>query len=632
MAGTDDDAAGRLVAGRYRLVRRLGAGGMGRVWLAQDEELACEVAVKEIAVPQDLPEHELNARIARARGEARHSARLRGNPHVVTVYDCLLDDGLPWIVMEYAPGVRDLEAVVREAGPLPPGDTARLGLALLDALQAGHRLGILHRDVKPSNILLAVPDPDAPDSARLGRVLLSDYGISLQRDVGEPRLTNASGIVGTPGYLAPERARGAEPTPEGDLFSLGATLYYAVEGRGPFDRGSYLATLAALLTDDPAPPVRAGDLAPVLLKLLDKDPAHRLGADDAARLLHPLATETPPTPLHTITDVPQGLPRPPAPTTPAHPPSPPPSPAPTPSPHPPSPAPFASTPPPSPPRRTRRNAVLAGSVLLAAGAGVWALVTALGGSGEPAPGPASTGPVMPYGEAVGLTRALRPGDCVNAVWTKAKFTTSPPGLGLTECSDSPHSGQVLATFASSSFDDARKNGAIRCETLLAGTVNAMADARAYALPPGRQGWEGGVHDTACLIFNKTVDLSSNAGRFRKAGEGSYLDNSTVGDCWNNVNDSAVLVRCETPHDGQVVGYVTPPAGMAYQAAKANAEALCTDKYGSAYANATNGIAGSIAPEAEGWADGFRFIECEVGRSDGKKLTSSIVGPSRAAVR
>ncbi|MFF8023318.1 serine/threonine-protein kinase [Streptomyces sp. NPDC007896] len=196
-------------------------------------------------------------------------------------------------------------AVIRESGPLSPTDTARLGVALLDALMTGHRLGILHRDVKPSNILLTTPEPQVPDSAQLGRILLSDYGISLQRDVGEARLTTASGIVGTPGYLAPERARGAEPTPESDLFSLGATLYYAVEGHSPFDRSSYLATLTALLTEEPTPPSRAGDLAPVLLMLLAKDPAHRLQADDATPLLRQLTTKTLRAPQQTITEMPQ---------------------------------------------------------------------------------------------------------------------------------------------------------------------------------------------------------------------------------------------------------------------------------------------------------------------------------------
>ncbi|MFC9636886.1 serine/threonine-protein kinase [Streptomyces mirabilis] len=367
MAGTND-AAGRLIAGRYRLVRYLGAGGMGRVWLAHDEELACEVAVKEISVPLEIPEQELNARIARARGEARHSALLRGNPHVLTVYDCVVDDGLPWIVMEYVPGARDLEAVIRESGPLSPIDTARLGVALLDALMAGHRLGILHRDVKPSNILLTIPEPQAPDAARLERILLSDYGISLQRDAGEPRLTTASGIVGTPGYLAPERARGAEPTPESDLFSLGATLYYAVEGHGPFDRSSYVATLTALLTEEPTPPSHAGDLAPVLLKLLAKDPAHRLQADDATPLLRQLTTQTLRTPQQTITEMPRPIEQPSTPQPPPHPPRP----------KPPTPSPV-----PHPSRTTRRNIALAAAALLVVGFGAWAVAAGLRSSHKP---------------------------------------------------------------------------------------------------------------------------------------------------------------------------------------------------------------------------------------------------------
>ncbi|GAX58268.1 serine/threonine-protein kinase [Streptomyces olivochromogenes] len=290
MAGTDD-AAGRVIAGRYWLMRSLGAGGMGRVWLAHDQELECEVALKELAMPAELSERDRSARIARARGEARHSARLRNNPHVVTVYDLVVDNGLPWIVMEYVPGARDLEAVVGESGPLSPAETARIGLALVDALAAGHELGILHRDVKPSNVLLTTPEPQGPHGQGLTRALLSDYGISLQQDADEPRLTTASGIIGTPGFLAPERARGSAPTPASDLFSLGSTLYFSVEGHGPFDRSSAVATLAALLTEEPTPPRRAGNLAPVLLKLLSKEPANRLSADDAALLFRQLTSE-----------------------------------------------------------------------------------------------------------------------------------------------------------------------------------------------------------------------------------------------------------------------------------------------------------------------------------------------------
>ena len=278
MAGdTPEQDEGRVVDGRYRLLRMLGAGGMGRVWLAYDEELACEVAVKEIA-PPDAPGGggERAQRIARARGEARHAARLRGHPHVATVHDVVIHEGVPWIVTEYVPDGVDLQAVLRRSGPLPPARVARIGLAVLDALTAGHRIGIPHGDVKPANILLA---PDASGDP-YARVLLTDYGIALQPESHEPRLT---ATAGTPGYLAPERARGGAPTPAADLFSLGAMLYAAVEGRSPFDRHGDLATLTALLDEEPTPAVRAGELAPVLQGLLVKDPALRSTPETAAR-------------------------------------------------------------------------------------------------------------------------------------------------------------------------------------------------------------------------------------------------------------------------------------------------------------------------------------------------------------
>ncbi|WP_159770964.1 serine/threonine-protein kinase [Streptomyces sp. HM190] len=281
MAGdTPGQGQGRIINGRYRLLRTLGAGGMGRVWLAYDEELACEVSMKEISLP-DVPmdASEPAHRIARARSEARHAARLRGHPHVATVHDVVLHEGLPWIVMEYVPDAVDLQAVIRRQGPLAPEQVARIGLAVLDALTAGHRIGILHRDVKPANILLAADASGDP----YARVLLTDYGIALQPESREPRLTATAGILGTPGYLAPERARGEPPTPAADLFSLGATLYAAVEGRGPFDRHGEYATLTALLGEDPAPPAHAGELAPVLHGLLIKDPVRRLSPEAAAR-------------------------------------------------------------------------------------------------------------------------------------------------------------------------------------------------------------------------------------------------------------------------------------------------------------------------------------------------------------
>ncbi|MEU0454754.1 serine/threonine-protein kinase, partial [Streptomyces sp. NPDC006129] len=277
-SGSATSGAGRVVAGRYLLLRRLGSGGMGHVWLAHDQRLACEVALKEI-VFRDPAEagQEREARVARARAEARHAAGLRGHPHVVTVHDVLEHEGLPWIVMEYVTGAVDLRELVARRGPLAPAECARVGLAVLDALTAGHERGVMHRDVKPANILLAPDRTGAPH----GRVLLTDYGISVQPDAGETRYTKASVLVGTAGYLAPERASGGTPTPAADLFSLGCTLYFGVEGRSPFERESHLAALTAVVMEEPRPPVRAGALEPVLRGLLAKDPDLRMTAPEA---------------------------------------------------------------------------------------------------------------------------------------------------------------------------------------------------------------------------------------------------------------------------------------------------------------------------------------------------------------
>lgn len=621
LVGTGD-AAGRVIAGRYRLLRSLGAGGMGRVWLAHDQELACDVALKEIAVPPELPEPALNARIARARSEARHSARLRGNPHVVTVYDSVIDHGLPWLVMEYVPGARDLEAVVRDDGPLSPVDTARVSLALLDALTTGHEMGILHRDVKPSNVLLTSTTPQEPHDTGIGRVLLSDYGISLHQDVDEPRLTTASGLIGTPGYLAPERARGAEPTPASDLFSLGATLYYAVEGHGPFDRGSYAATLTALLTEEPTPPGRAGSLTPVLLGLLAKDPAQRLHTDTAAHMLTRLITESPRSQQVTITQ----------PVKPPFRPQPP-----TPKPDPQRPH-SPGTPKktrshrwqPRLPRRTpgrqktfkkRRIIALTTAGLLLAAGGIWAAVTGIHGQHNPSASPTPTGPALPYGNTVGLTEELNLGDCVNASWATEKFK-EPPYLGITNCTG-PHDGQVLNYDTASSQDDAQKSGDSRCKMLLKYTVDAMADARSYALPPSKQGWDHGVQKTACLIFNKSAPLSDNAGQFRKFGQSADISITAIGDCWSNEDANVVLTQCDNTHDGQTAGFIKAPNGMTYKTATTKAGILCQNKYGSTYVYGNYNING-YAPAESQWKAGFRYVQCDVVTADGKPLTSSVV--------
>ncbi|MGI5292386.1 serine/threonine-protein kinase [Nonomuraea polychroma] len=263
---------------RYRLIEPLGEGGMGVVWRAYDELLDRTVAIKEVryAGVGEAKRAELNRRTIR---EARAAGRL-DHPSVVVVHDVVEEDGRPWIVMQLVRS-RSLAQVVREQGPLRPAQVALIGGRVLDALRAAHSTGVLHRDVKPENVLLADD----------GRVVLTDFGIaSLEAEVG---LTASGGLVGTPAYMPPERLNGEQARPESDLWSLGATLYAAVEGQPPFKRDSWAATVAAVLRDEPEPPARAGALTPVIMGLLRRDPAARMPAEEAARLLHEAAINAP---------------------------------------------------------------------------------------------------------------------------------------------------------------------------------------------------------------------------------------------------------------------------------------------------------------------------------------------------
>jgi tRNA A-37 threonylcarbamoyl transferase component Bud32 len=264
-----------LVAGRYRLQEPVGTGGMGRVWMAHDEMLDRVVAVKEFLPPEWMSDDEKARLRDRTLREARSAARI-GHPHVVRIYDVVHADALPWIVMEYVPS-RSLHQVVSADGPLTPVATARIGLAVLDALTAAHAAGVLHRDVKPHNVLIG------PD----GRVVLTDFGLATFVDDGS--VTGPGVIVGSPQYVSPERARDGASTVESDLWSLGATLYAAVEGRSPYARESAMATLLALATEAPDPCVRAGGLAPVLAGLLLRDPADRPSAAEVAEGLRAVA-------------------------------------------------------------------------------------------------------------------------------------------------------------------------------------------------------------------------------------------------------------------------------------------------------------------------------------------------------
>ncbi|GAA1679584.1 hypothetical protein GCM10009733_090520 [Nonomuraea maheshkhaliensis] len=276
----------RLLAERYELISPLGRGTMGTVWRARDRALGREVAVKEIRQDPGLTEEqrtELRERMVR---EGRIAARI-SHPSVASIHDVLIQDDSPWIIMELIEA-RSLEQVIEEEGPLPPRLVAEIGVDLLGALRAAHAQGITHRDVKPGNVLIT----------ESGRVVLTDFGIAKAE--GDSRLTKTGMVIGSPGYTAPERARGEYTGPESDIWSLGATLYFAVEGRPAYERSTIAETLAALLTESADPPTQAGQLRPVLNGLLSKDYRQRLNAAKAETLLRMVA-DTPTSEMPVLT-------------------------------------------------------------------------------------------------------------------------------------------------------------------------------------------------------------------------------------------------------------------------------------------------------------------------------------------
>ncbi|MEU8248804.1 serine/threonine-protein kinase [Nonomuraea sp. NPDC048916] len=268
-----------LIAGRYQLLRELGRGGMGVVWEGRDTLLNRQIAVKEVLLPEGLPRADQERQLLRTAREARTAARLN-HPSVVAIYDVVEEDGRPWIIMELVrhPSV---EQVVATTGALPVRQAADVGRQVLSALCAAHEAGILHRDVKPSNILLADD----------GRAVLTDFGIATAE--GDASLTQTGMVTGSPSFLAPERVRAAEAGPASDLWSLGATLYATLVGRSPFERGEPMATLNALLNDEPdyrrIPPI----MHPILKGLLRKEPEDRVSAEEADRLLAEIAASRP---------------------------------------------------------------------------------------------------------------------------------------------------------------------------------------------------------------------------------------------------------------------------------------------------------------------------------------------------
>ncbi|KAA0942350.1 serine/threonine-protein kinase [Streptomyces apricus] len=643
-SGTPQSGVGRVIAGRYLLLNRLGSGGMGHVWRAYDQRLACEVALKEIVFRDPAEaDQDRSARVARARAEARHAAGLRGHPHVVTVHDVLEHDGLPWIVMEYVAGALDLSALVALRGALAPAECARIGLAVLDALTAGHERGVMHRDVKPANILLA---PDRTGSP-YARVLLTDYGISVQPDGDETRYTLTSALVGTAAYLAPERAQGGPPTAAADLFSLGCTLYYAVEGYGPFDRESGLAALTAVVLEEPRPMLRAGALEPLLSAMLTKDPVHRITAEETAAALSAILTPQ----AHPRTRLDQGseppwadaatataAPRtPPAPQVPQ--------------------APQGSGdgsqwyaaaaagqqpssaaarreapaawpaggpgygPPPAPPgRRHRRRRVLpavlgAALGLALAGAGTWYAV------GNPPGGGGKSRDASPYGSAIGLSEPLKDGDCVAADWRGAAPFTGRPGLDVVpECLDNGTEGQVMAVFEVASAREARSEGPARCERRTERTRESLAAVRSYAVLPTEDGFDAAGRRVACLLLDSTGHaLFGPLGSHRAPGT-AFTDTATMQkrDCLDKISDnSAKLVSCKGPHQQKVLDFLQLSQDTSLREAEERATAACqANRPPNDYGHDPNTYESSSWVGKSAWNSGTHYVVCTAIRQDG----------------
>ena len=273
-----DQKQQRLLGGRYRLHEVVGRGGMGTVWAGEDELLGRPVAVKEVLPPPNLSENDLEELRHRTLKEARAAARI-SSPAALTVHDVVEENGHPWIVMELLAS-RTLDDVLKER-TLSPTEAATLGLTILSALRAAESAGVLHRDVKPANVMFRGTDDD------VSRAVLTDFGIA--RFVGDPNVTMTGTLVGSPAYVAPERATGHPATSASDLWSLGVTLWTALEGRSPFEREGALPTLTAIVTEDLPAAQRTGPLAPVLEGLLRKEPGQRTAAAELHAQLQAVA-------------------------------------------------------------------------------------------------------------------------------------------------------------------------------------------------------------------------------------------------------------------------------------------------------------------------------------------------------
>lgn len=583
--------------GRYRLLRVLGAGGMGSVWLAEDENLGIEVAIKQIDVSNDLGGGDLGQRISRARAEARNAAQLRGHPHVVNVVDIVEQDGLPWIVMEYVTDATDLRTIIHDQGRLPDADIARVGIAVLKALSTGHSLGIVHRDVKPANILLA---PDHSGN-RYGRVMLADYGISLYAGSGQTRMTN--GVIGTPGYMAPERAHGADP-PASDLFSLGATLYCASEGHPPFGHDDRDSTATAPLTETPPRPANAcGPLADIIMGLLTKEPGHR-------PTLHTAITE-----LAAVEAA----------------------------------ARTAAAPPgssgESPTRKSfpPQSSKILAWVVAAAVASTAITLTAVALSDtdkDNAPAdssaqqPGSTGPAgtddadaadtadtadteagVLYGTEVGLRKPLKAGDCVivgthNEDYTVLTDVVTVPCVE-TESTPTP-AGQVIATVPDA--EDGEASVRRECGSQTADLRRSLADPVLTVLRPDDDRGSGAQAEAACLVFQRGILAGGDLGERREQGSSLYVSQLSIGDCIDDEDDDIILADCAQPHDQQVIGYVKVSEKVPYDSV--SMYAICASRFQREWVRTEEQDLVGYA-NSDDWSEGFRFVTCALEGEESK---------------
>ncbi|MGW1838321.1 septum formation family protein [Streptomyces sp. NPDC002067] len=581
-----------MVGGRYRLVRRTGQETSGGArWLAHDEDLGADVVLTELPL---VPGEDAAARLRRVRERVERVRQLGPRARTVGVYDVVEHAGNPWIVSGYHPEATSLASRVAAGTPVPVGEAAGIGLAVLDTLTAGHFLGVTHGRVSPSAVLLVPEGPEGPeegDAAAPPRVLLSDYG------PGE------SGVPPAAEYLAPEQAQdpGTPATPAADLYALGATLYAAVEGRAPFTAGERPVR--------PAAPEHAGELTEIILKMLSGSPGERPSADTVRAALERAARED------ERREEPDGrgdsgaVP------------------------------PDATGRPEEAPRRgdfrwpepLKVTAVLALAVALAVGV---TLMLTTGGitSGDAKGGEkgntASAGPgrgtAYPYGEPVGLTKPLGVGDCVQAVWPRQPLQ-GVPNLGLTDCGNGTDA-QTVAVVDFPDVEAARAQAAERCTRQAGEIAGRMADAGTYALVPTAKGFAKAGRRAACLVVSRHISLNGEVGRFRDSGIDLTLQQMRTGDCWTYEDTTesykALLVAsCTEPHTDQVVGFVTPPPGMDSDAALDRSGKLCENKFGSSWLTGDDAeLVGRIVAE-DSWNEGFRKVICTIRPVDGTSVTT-----------